>query len=300
MVDSFCEDLCHTFPNEKALWATWANGAETILAGRWESLWQNGAHVHTEGVSPEDSFRYVDKDGNGAVTKTEFKACYNTGNCGPSWPTIGQILAGAGAHGANHRVKESPKSATQVKIPVAAQAAPIDKRAAPAGSSGSSGSMPFWVLPLIIIVLIVLGLVVAMAVAPFFFRSHKKRSSISSIGEEEAQLDMNDEHDRAYSNLGVIDGPEQGQRSIDGLTADMSISYAGPSRSAVPTSPTGSMMAPPVRMSSGQMLLSPMNLTAVNPVAMQVQTGGAPGGAPVTTFVPYPQRGQPGSGVLRR
>jgi len=97
MVDTFCADLCHTYPSENALCATWANGAETILAGRWDSLWNSDSKVSSKGVSSANSFRYVDKDGSGAITKTEFKSCYSTGNCGHSWPLIGSILQGAGA-----------------------------------------------------------------------------------------------------------------------------------------------------------------------------------------------------------
>jgi hypothetical protein len=96
-VGIFCGDLCHTYPNQDALWANWANGANVISAGRWDTLWNSNAKVSNTGVSSLHSFRYVDGDANGGITHDEFKACYGASHCGSSWPLIGSILQGAGA-----------------------------------------------------------------------------------------------------------------------------------------------------------------------------------------------------------
>jgi Ca2+-binding EF-hand superfamily protein len=94
IVGKFCSALCKTFPNEDALWATWANGAKSVLSARFDFLWNRESQYATSGISASQAFSYIDKDGNGAIFKDEFKSCYDAGNCGKPLPLIGGILNG--------------------------------------------------------------------------------------------------------------------------------------------------------------------------------------------------------------
>jgi len=89
----YCGALCHTYPNQKALWAAWSDGALTIAPHRWALLWNAGKPQ----VNALEAFHYMDKDGSGAIDHEEFQVCYNLGSCKHNWPLIGGLLSGAGA-----------------------------------------------------------------------------------------------------------------------------------------------------------------------------------------------------------
>lgn len=289
-VENFCASLCGKFPNEDALWTAWANGAETLVAGRWDSLWDSA----DKAVNSAHSFRYLDKDGNGGVTKTEFKSCYSVGNCGQSLPLIGNILRGAGVStnlGINMADSEIQQNqhfdskAKQQAAPSQEQQSPprplAHKKALatdttdPGGSVPSSGDIPVWVLPVAALILLCLGVLCALAFAPFFFRG-KKKATVSLISEEaneEAEL----EHNRAYSDLGLIDSPVGTPLIVPANASQAQSSQVAPSSPLIPMMMPPSFPAAPVQRQLNHPFTS---------VAQVPQTFSGAG------FVPHPQLGR--------
>merc|ERR1719506_1630774 len=183
------------------------------------------------------------------MTKSEFKICYDAGNCGHSLPLIGGLISGMShamntAYGASEelkshhtiRAKEITAQSSKPEAPEKASQALSPKREArPWFESASSADIPIWVYPLVAVVTICLVLLCLMAVAPFFF--HRKTKRTTSMDTEAEAADL--EHDQAYENLGVIDGPEQSGPQVSGVSLSGMLPPIVPRQGALVT-PVGS------------------------------------------------------------
>lgn len=204
----YCGSLCHTYPNHKALWATWSDGAMTVAPHRWAMLW-NGEKLQ---ASSQDSFYYMDKDGDGSIDHEEFQACYQLGGCKRNWPLIGGLLAGGAAvsaaataagvafththwHQLPDRVegevagttREPPSVAARVVGPAAYTPEPSFRVVAKGGNGASFSGSGGWIWMVVaVMAACVLIVAIVQAVMPFFVRKMtrptRRTESHSTVG----------------------------------------------------------------------------------------------------------------------